>query len=106
MQEICSDPTSFLSHVSVSCVYQDLADGFLHDSNTTMCAKTGVLSQIADRLQSTDATILSILHLLLSEVGGGDDSAFQVHAQGLQGLMHRRGGLSQLPSQLATYVTL
>lgn len=105
-QHICSDSMSFLSHVSVSCVYQDLTDGSLHDSNKTTHAKTAVLSRIAGRLEATDATILSILHLLLSEAGGGDDSAFQVHAHGLRGLLHKREGVSQLPPQLATYATL
>ena len=96
---------SFLSHVSVSCVYQDLADHQWQDSGTTVQAKTQVLSAIAGRLETNDATILTILHLLLSEAGG-DDAAFQVHHQGLQGLIHRRGGLNQLPWQLATHVNL
>lgn len=105
MQAICADQMSFLSHVTVSCVYQDLADNLWQDSGTTVQAKTQVLSTIADRLETNDATILSILHLLLSEAGG-DESAFRVHYQGLQGLIHRRGGLGQLPHRLATYVNL
>jgi hypothetical protein len=106
MQSICADRMSFLSHICVSCVFQDLSDGLLHDSSTTMCAKTRVLSTIAGRLETSDSTLLSILHLLLSEVGGCEESAFQVHYRGLQGLIHRRGGLSQLPDQLGTYTTL
>ncbi|KAF9697762.1 hypothetical protein EKO04_004113 [Ascochyta lentis] len=106
MEYVCSDPMSFLSHVSVSCVYQDLMNGLLHDSNTTMSAKTRVLSGMADRLEANDTTILTILHLLLSEAGNSDESAFQVHSQGLKGLIYRRGGLSQMPPQLATYVTV
>lgn len=105
MHAICADQMSFLSHVSVSSVYQDLADGFVHDSGMTVQAKTHALSAIAGQLEANDATILSILHLLLSEVGG-DESAFRVHYQGLQGLIQRRGGLSQLPVQLVTYITL
>lgn len=105
MQAICADQMSFLSHVCISSVYQDLSDGVWHDSSTTVRIKTHALSTIAGRLDSNDATILSILHLLLSEVGG-DETAFSVHYQGLQGLIHRRGGLSQLPYHLATYVIL
>ncbi|KAJ4991572.1 hypothetical protein SVAN01_02953 [Stagonosporopsis vannaccii] len=105
MRTICVDQTSFLSHVSVSSVYQDLAEGFWHDSGMTMQAKTHALRAISGQLESNNATIVSILHLLLSEVGG-DESAFRVHFQGLQGLIQRRGGLSQLPAQLVTYVTL
>lgn len=106
MQFICADRKSFLSHVSVSCIYQDLAEGLCRDSDTSMAAKTGVLSMIAGRLEMNDATILSILHLLLIAAGGADEAAFQVHFRGLQGLVNRRGGLSQLSPQLAAYTTL
>lgn len=106
MQSICADQTSFLSHISISCVYQDLDDGLLYDSSITTCAKTRVLSMVAGRLETNDATILSILHLLVSEVGAADESAFQVHYRGLQGLIHRRGGLSQLSDRLATYTIM
>jgi len=105
MRTICVDQMSFLSHVSVSSVYQDLAEGFWHDSSMTVQVKTHALRAIAGQLESNNATILSILHLLLSEVGG-DESAFSVHFQGLQGLIQRRGGSSQLPVQVFTYVTL
>ncbi|KAF1931235.1 uncharacterized protein M421DRAFT_342404 [Didymella exigua CBS 183.55] len=105
MRAICADQMSFLSHVSVSSVYQDLADGLWQDSGTTVRIKTHALSTIAGQLESNDATILSILHLLLSEVGG-DETAFSVHYRGLQGLIHKRGGLSQLTYHLATYVVL
>ncbi|KZM18882.1 uncharacterized protein EKO05_0010389 [Ascochyta rabiei] len=106
LEHICSDPMTFLSHVSVSCVYQDLMNGLVHDSNTTMSAKTRVLGGMADQLKANDATILTTLHLLLSEAGSSEESAFQVHFRGLNGLIHRRGGLSQVPPPLATYVTL
>lgn len=105
MQAICADPMSFLSHVSVSSVCQDLVEGLWQDSDTTVQIKSHALSAIAGQLESNDATILSILHLLLSEVGG-DETAFGVHYQGLQSLIHRRGGLRRLPYHLATYVIL
>jgi hypothetical protein len=105
MQAICTDQVSFLSHVSVSSVCQDLVEGLWQDSGTTVQIKTHVLNTIAGQLESNDATILSILHLLLSEVGG-DETAFSVHYQGLQGLIYRRGGLRHFPYHLATYVIL
>lgn len=71
----------------------------------TVRIKTHALSTLSGQLESSDATILSILQLLLSEVGG-DETAFSVHYQGLQGLIHRRGGLHRLPYHLATYVIL
>ncbi|KAJ8105643.1 hypothetical protein OPT61_g10053 [Boeremia exigua] len=105
MRAICADQLSLLSHASISSVYQDISDGIWQDSSTTVQVKTHTLSAMAGHLESNDATILSILHLLLSEVGG-DESAFLVHYQGLQGLVTRRGGLSQLANRLAVYVTL
>jgi hypothetical protein len=96
---------SFLSHISLSSVYQDLTDGLWQDSGATVQAKTYTLRTIAGQLESNDATILSILHLLLSEVGG-DETAFDVHYQGLRGLIDRRGGLGHLTNQLVTYVIL
>lgn len=105
LHTICAEQMSFLSHISVSSVYQDISDGLWQDSGLTVQAKTHALRTIAGQLESNDATILSILHLLLSEVGG-DESAFEVHYHGLRGLIDRRGGLGQLTNRLVTYVRL
>ncbi|KAF2997331.1 hypothetical protein E8E13_002969 [Curvularia kusanoi] len=105
LQTICADQMSFFSHISITSVYEDLADGLWQDSDMTVQAKAYALRAIAGQLESNDATILSILHLLLSETGG-DETAYQVHYQGLRGLIERRGGVSQLSDRLATYVIL
>ncbi|KAF2006004.1 hypothetical protein P154DRAFT_530286 [Amniculicola lignicola CBS 123094] len=111
MEIVCSTRMSFLSHVSVCCVYQDLSEGFLEDSPLTVYAKTKVLRMIKDSLQGLstqmdDFTILSILHLLTSEVGGFDEEAFDVHQDGLIRIVHQRGGISHLGhnGRIATFL--
>jgi hypothetical protein len=101
MEIVCSTRMSFLSHVSAACVYQDVSEGYLDDSALTVYAKTKVLRMIKDSLQGVstqmdDFTVLSILHLLVSEIGGFDEDVFDVHQQGLVRIIHQRGGLTNL----------
>lgn len=101
MEIVCSTRMSFLSHVSASCVYQDVAEGYLDDTSLTVYVKTKVLRMIKDSLQgfntqNDDFLVLSILHLLVSEAGGFDEDAFDAHQEGLVRVIHQRGGLSNL----------
>jgi len=110
METVCSNRMSFLSHVSVTCVFQDIAEGLLDDSALTVYAKTKLFRMIKDSLQgfgaqSDDFTILSILYLLFSEIGGYDEDHFNVHYQALVGMIHQRGGLNNLGhGNIATFL--
>ncbi|KAF2110852.1 hypothetical protein BDV96DRAFT_192468 [Lophiotrema nucula] len=113
METVCSTRMSFLSHVSATCVYQDVAEGYLEDSALTVYAKTKVLRMIKDSLQgfntqSDDFIILSILYLLVSEIGGFDEDVFDVHQQGLVRIIHQRGGIGNLGQggDIATFLIL
>ncbi|KAH8723409.1 hypothetical protein GQ44DRAFT_741037 [Phaeosphaeriaceae sp. PMI808] len=108
MHNVCANRLSFLSHVSVTCVYQDLAEGYLYDSDITSDAKTKVLRAITDDpLEIDDVTILSISNLLVSGIGGSfDDEVFDVHSQGLMRIVSQRGGISNLHQHIATNITL
>ncbi|KAF2475547.1 uncharacterized protein BDR25DRAFT_103577 [Lindgomyces ingoldianus] len=113
MEAVCSNRMSFLSHVSVACVYQDVGESLLEDSPLTVYAKTKVLQMIKDSLQGFDTqtddfTILSILHLLISECGGFDEDVFDVHQEGLVRIIYQRGGIGNLGmnGKIAAFMTL
>ncbi|KAF2439552.1 hypothetical protein P171DRAFT_436202 [Karstenula rhodostoma CBS 690.94] len=98
MRMLCSNQMSFLSQVSVVCVYQDVADGFLDDTALTIYAKTKLMKTINDNLNThtDDFTILSIVNLLVSEIGGQNEDVFDVHQEGLVRIVQQRGGIANL----------
>lgn len=59
--------------------------------------------------QTTDGTIMSVMNILYSEIMGQESRTVIIHQQGLQKMVHQRGGLDNLggdgnlASALATY---
>lgn len=104
MRYVCDNYLSFLSHVHASLVYQDLDEGLLYDSELTVYGKTMVLRLISDRLDTDDATIISILHLLISELGSLNEDVFNLHQEGLATCL--RNQQDELNSNVATFMTL
>jgi hypothetical protein len=98
MRMLCSNRMSFLSQTSVVCVFQDVADGFLDDTPLTIYAKTKLMKMLTDNLNThtDDFTILSIVHLLVSEIGGNNEDVFDVHQEGLVRIVQQRGGIASL----------
>ncbi|KAL1610067.1 hypothetical protein SLS60_001732 [Paraconiothyrium brasiliense] len=98
MRMLCSNRMSFLSQISVVCVYQDVADGYLDDTALTIYAKTKLMKMLTDNLNThtDDFTILSITNLLVSEIGGQNEDVFDVHQEGLVRIVQQRGGIANL----------
>jgi len=104
MRYVCGNHLSFLSHVHATLVYQDLDDGLLYDSDLTVYARTRMLGLFHGRLDTDDTTILSILHMLISEIGSPEKDAFGVHQDGLVTCIRsRQDGLGP---NIATFMTL
>jgi hypothetical protein len=104
MQYVCDNRLSFLSHVYVTLVYQDLNEGLLYNSDLTDYAKDMILGLISDRLDANDVTIIGILHLLISEIGGLDEHVIKLHQDGLVTcVLNQEDGLS---SNIASFMTL
>jgi hypothetical protein len=83
MRYICNNRLTFLSHVYVTLVFQDVNDGLLYNSDLTNDVKAMTLGLISDRLDTNDVTIIGILHLLISEIGGLDEDVIELHQDGL-----------------------
>lgn len=95
MRYVCDSHLSFLSHVYATLVYHDIDEGLLYDSRLTVFAKTKILRLISSRLDTDNATIICILHLIISEIGSVNDGVFSVHRDGLATcLRSHRGGLN------------
>ena len=106
---LCSNRMSFLSQVSVACVYQDLADGHLDDTSLTIYAKTKLINMLRQPdMQTDDFTSISILHLLICEIGGRNEDVFDMHQEGLVKVVQQKGGIANLSVDdcIATYLIM
>lgn len=60
------------------------------------------------KLRLADETIVSVVHLLVSDIMGCDDRDLKVHIDGLQNMAAARGGLERLGvgGELAAIMTM
>ena len=100
---------AFLSTICISSSHDDIMMRGLqaphqrlrYGSTDGIKVRTEVISMINDALadpkqQAADATIVSVLHLLNSEIMGCDDQTMTIHQQGLHQMIRKRGGLAHL----------
>jgi len=90
-----------LGHVILTCVFEDIAEGYPDDSLRTIHAKTELYRMINHSLQgfgpqSDDFIFLSILYLMSSEIGRHGGGHFNLHYQALERLIPQRGASSSL----------
>lgn len=111
MESIFNSYLAFLSHACVVSVYQDVSNHYLDDSAITTYIKTRVIREINERLQNhstqtDDSTIITIIHLIVSEMGAGTEETFDVHLDGMVRIVEQRGGLHRLGLQGLTALLL
>lgn len=111
---------AFLSTICISSAHDDIMQRSaqppdqrpLHESFERMQIRqevTGMINQsMSDpQMQTTDTTMVAVLHLLNAEIMGCDDSVMRVHQSGLHAMVRQRGGLNNLGGngQLASITT-
>jgi hypothetical protein len=111
MDSIFNSYLAFLSHACVASVYKDVSDQSLDDSAITAYIKSRVIREINERLQNhstqtDDPTIITIVHLLVSEIGSGTEESFDVHLDGIVRIVEQRGGLHRLGLDGLTAIVL
>ncbi|EME50395.1 hypothetical protein DOTSEDRAFT_69051 [Dothistroma septosporum NZE10] len=100
---------AFLSTICISSSHDEIMmkgvqashERHRYGSTDGIKVRTEVISMINDALadpkqQAADVTIVSVLHLLNSEIMGCDDQTMTIHQQGLHQMIRKRGGLDCL----------
>lgn len=96
-----SYPDVLLSSSIIAAIWLDMHEKRPGDSQQTALLKAEIFDMIKARLQnpktqSSDSTIMVVLHLLTGEIFGSNEVALRVHEHGLARLLLHRGGLSRL----------
>lgn len=99
-----SYPDVLLSSSIIAAVWLDLHEERTSDSKQTVLLKAEIFDMIKGRLQkastqSSDSTIMIVMHLLTGEIFGSNERALRVHEHGLARLLLHRGGLSRLGNE-------
>jgi hypothetical protein len=109
---------AFLSTIAISSAHDDIVKRALKppehrsESFERMTVRHEVTAMINKsmsdpQMQTADATIVAVLHLLNAEIMGCDDDVMRIHQQGLHAMVQQRGGLNELgvSGQLAAIIT-
>jgi hypothetical protein len=100
---------AFLSTIAISSAHDDLMRRSSCppeerprvesvDRATVRHEVTSMINQsLSDpQMQTSDATLVAVLHLLNAEIMGCDDNIMHVHRRGLNAMIEQRGGLDRL----------
>ncbi|KAF2460725.1 hypothetical protein BDY21DRAFT_376610 [Lineolata rhizophorae] len=109
---LLSTRLSFLSCLALASVHWDVVHGCPVDSYETTVVKTEIVHMINETMadevaKSSDATIMSVLHLIVAEIMGLDDE-ITLHELGIEQMIRLRGGLAELGTNgfIASLMTL
>jgi hypothetical protein len=99
-----SHPHVMLSSSILASVWLDMLSKNPGDSKQTVLLKDEIIGMINERLQdattqSSDTTIMVVIHLLVGEISGSNEAALRVHERGIAKLLQHRGGLHRLHNE-------
>ncbi|USP80569.1 uncharacterized protein yc1106_07843 [Curvularia clavata] len=102
---LLSHPHLLLSSSIIASVWLDTLSSKPVDSKQTYLLKDEIIGMINERLQhsntqSSDATIMVVLHLFVGEVLASNEAAIRVHERGIAKLILHRGGIRCLGNEL------
>ncbi|KAF2805115.1 uncharacterized protein BDZ99DRAFT_396552 [Mytilinidion resinicola] len=98
---VMTHPHALLSTCCVTSTYVDMMNGLKTDSERSTLIKNESIIWINRELsnlatQTTDMTIILILHLLAGELRNCDENVFRIHESGIERIIVQRGGMDKL----------